>query len=120
MKTEVVKKYLERLKYFDGIVTVDHLAGFENKNALVPDHLRGTRFFNYRQGQNARRLRDRDITTHILSYDNNGQLFSKSYSGRLSHNRIIDICYKAGALNEIEAIITDHATGMTKTRRLGY
>jgi len=120
MSTDIAKKYLELLNDFQGMVTTDHLSGFENPKGRVPDHLHGVRFIQYLQGQAARKLRDKDWYTHIISKNYEGEQFSKCFAGRLSHKRIVEICEKAGALDDITAYIVDGATGAQKERSIGY
>jgi hypothetical protein len=120
MKPEIIDKYLSRLKDYDGLITTDHLSGWGLPKGLAPDHLTGKRYFDFKLGQEARRLRDKDWCTHITSSTASGDIFSKTLSGRLSHSKIIEICNKADALNDITANITDWATGKTKTRHIGY
>jgi hypothetical protein len=120
MEIEIVKAYLCRLKDWHGLITTDHLSGWETPKGRVPDHLHGDRFFYYLQGQDARKLRDRDWYTHIISRDYEGGQFSKCFAGRLSHKRIVEICEKAGALDDITAYIVDRATGAQTVREIGY
>ena len=120
VKIVIIKKYLSRLRDFDGSITTDHISGWENQNALAPDHLTGSRYFNYKAGQEARKLRDRDWYTHIISSTAIGEMFSKTFAGRLSHKKIIEICEKACALQDIKAYIVDRATGNETLRDIGY
>lgn len=120
MNADIVKKYLELLRDFCGLVTTDHLSGWENPTRFVPDHLHGARFVHYLQGQAARKLRDKSWYTYIISQNHRGEQFvSKCFSGRLSHKRIVKICKKAGALDSITAYTVDAATGAQTERSIG-
>lgn len=120
VKIVIIMKYLSRLRDYDGSITTDHISGWENPKGLVPDHLHLKRFFDYKAGQEARKLRERDWYTHIISSTASGEMFSKTFAGRLSHKKIIEICEKACALQYIKAFIVDRATGNETLRDIGY
>jgi hypothetical protein len=121
MKTEIIKKYLDMTGYWDKIITTDHIAGWENKNGLIPDHLTGDRYFNFKKGQVARKLRDNDWVTHIFAKDGKGNtIVNEVYAGRMGIKKIIKICEKAGATQDITAYICDRATNKQTIRNIGY
>ncbi len=126
----LINKYMQYLSYTDrGIesesesesdANLDVLNGWDNPNGSIPPHLSGSHWWNYRAGQMARRLRNKDKITVITALKDNGELFSTSYTGSVSHKRVVAICEKAGALRDITATHIDRATGKERTRNIGY
>lgn len=124
-KVDMIKKYLKcvALKGWDWdqvSVNTDHINGWENKSTLTPDHLNGQRFFNYCAGQKARTIRDNDWFTYISSKRGSGDRFGKKLRGRISHKRVVEICEKEEATDDITVYITDGATGKITERSIGY
>lgn len=125
-KLSLISKYMRRLSYTDRSIEsgakldVDVLNGWDNPNGSIPAHLSGTRWWDYRAGQKARQLRNKDKMTIISAWKDDGELFSASYAGSVSHKKAVIICEKAGALRDITVTHIDRATGKEKTRNIGY
>ncbi len=126
-KLSLISKYMQRLSYTDRSIEsgakldVDVLNGWDNPTGSIPAHLTGSRYWDYRAGQKARKLRNSDRITIITAQEKEyAEVWVTLRKGTLSHRQIVKICEKEGKLHNITATHIDKATGKERTRNIGY